>query len=113
MKLSFLQVDFRTVSSYRDQVSRLAYENTDTLLPSLAEDRKKLNCRTPPGKRDGQQARCAYGRRSMLEADLQDLTFIAHEPSSFWIRKSHGPEAAHSRQVKPSAAFIWSPGRFS
>jgi hypothetical protein len=49
----------------------------------------------------------------MLEADLQDLASIAHEPSSFWIRKSDGPEAAHSRQVEPSATFIRSPGRFS
>lgn len=64
-------------------------------------------------ERGGAASALHYGRRTMLEADLQDLTSIAHEPSSFWIRKSDRPEAAHSRQVEPSAAFIRSPGRFS
>jgi hypothetical protein len=81
--------------------------------PSLANDRKKLGLRTPPGKWDGAAGTLHYGRRTMLEADLQNLTSVAHEPSSLWIRKSDGPEAAHAKQVEPSAAFIWSPGRFS
>src|SRR5437899_8175390 len=49
--------------------------------------------------------------QTALEADLQDLTSIAHEPSSFRSRKSHRPEAAHSGQREPSVSLIGSPGR--
>ena len=54
---------------------------------------------------------CAVGAlqyvcRAVLEANLQDLAVIAHEPSSMRIRKSDGPEAAHFRQHDPSLAFI-------
>src|SRR6266568_1191268 len=48
-----------------------------------------------------------------LEADLQDLTSIAHEPPSFRTRKSHRPEAAHLGQREPSVSLIGSPGRCS
>src|SRR4051794_11077503 len=49
----------------------------------------------------------------MSEADLQDLTSIAHEPSSLGIRKSDSPVAAHFGQLEPSATFVGSPGRSS
>ena len=64
-------------------------------------------------KRTGQRARAHYVHQAMLEADFQDLAFIAHEPPVMRIRKSDGPEAAHSGQVDPSAPFIGSPGSFS
>jgi len=48
-----------------------------------------------------------------LEADLQDLTVITHEPSSFGIREGDGPETAHSGKREPRKAFIGRPGSFS
>src|SRR5207248_1653035 len=48
--------------------------------------------------------------RSALEPDLQDLTAIAHEPSSSRICKSNCPVATHVGQLEPSATLIRSPG---
>jgi len=75
--------------------------------------RKKRRYRTPPGKRGGAAGAPHHQRQTILEADLQDLTSVAHKPSSFRIRECDGPEAAHSGQVEPSAAFIGSPCSFS
>src|SRR6202030_2493467 len=62
----------------------------------------------PRGKRVSSGRRCPMSH--VLEADLQDLTSIAHEPSSFWCRKSDRPVAAHSGKSKPGLSFIGSPG---
>src|SRR5207247_9460023 len=53
----------------------------------------------------------AQYQQTALEADLQDLTPIAHEPSSFRSRKSDRPKAADSGQLEPSVSLIGSPGR--
>jgi hypothetical protein len=50
-------------------------------------------------------------RETALEADLQDLTSVAHKPSSFRIRKSDRPVAAHRGQAEPGSSFVGSPGR--
>src|SRR5437764_14421439 len=47
--------------------------------------------------------------RSALQPDLQDLTAIAHEPSSSRICKSNCPVATHFGQLEPSATLIRSP----
>src|SRR5438552_17323894 len=57
--------------------------------------------------------RAARYWQTALEADLQDLTSIAHEPSSFRSCESHRPEAAHVGQCEPSVSLIGSPGRCS
>src|SRR5438552_17529526 len=58
----------------------------------------------------GLSTRAARYRQTALEADLQNLTSIAHEPSSFRSRKSDSPKAAHSGQCEPSVPFIRGPG---
>jgi len=80
---------------------------------AIGED---LNIAKFDDRRSSEQVSPALSRRcpvslAVLEADLQDLTAIAHEPSSFRCRKSDCPVASHSWQSGPGASFIGSPGR--
>ena len=52
----------------------------------------------------------ALDNLTLLEPDVQDLTAIAHEPSSSRICKSNCPVAAHFGQLEPSATLIRRPG---
>ena len=51
----------------------------------------------------------ALDNLTLLEPDVQDLTAIAHEPSSSRICKSNCPVATHFGQLEPSATLIRSP----
>ena len=53
------------------------------------------------------------GAKAALESDFQDVTSVAHEPSSSGIGKGDRPEAVHPRQFEPSTPFIWSPDGWS
>lgn len=64
-------------------------------------------------ERGGAASALHYGRRTMLEADLQDLTSIAHEPSSFWIRKSDRPEGRSLQAGGTKCGLHPESGRFS
>ena len=46
---------------------------------------------------------------SALEANFENLSVVAHEPSGFRIRKSDRPVTADLRQFEPGLSFIRSP----
>src|SRR5271170_3247983 len=48
-------------------------------------------------------------RLKTLEADLQNLSIVADEPSSFRIRKSDCPITAYLWQFEPGLSFIGAP----
>src|SRR6266852_9790521 len=52
-------------------------------------------------------------KSELLKADLQNGASRAHQPSSFWTRKSDRPVAGHTRQREPGVSLIGSPGRTS
>ena len=53
---------------------------------------------------------CLVGNRlSALEANFENLSVVAHEPSGFRIRKSDRPVTADLRQFEPGLSFIGSP----
>src|SRR5712691_5131097 len=49
----------------------------------------------------------------LLKANLQNSTSRAHQPSSFWTRKSDSPVAGHTGQREPSVSLVGSPSRTS
>ena len=52
-------------------------------------------------------------KSELLEANLQNGTSRAHQPSSFWTRKGYRPVSGHTGQREPGVSLIRSPGRSS
>src|SRR6267378_2351656 len=50
-------------------------------------------------------------KSELLKTDLKNSTSRAHQPSSFWTRKSDRPVAGHTGQRKPGVSLIGSPCR--
>src|SRR6266550_2555101 len=68
------------------------------------------NCITPPTS-SCQGVNLTFHRS--LEADLQNATIRAHQPSGFGTGKSYRPVAADTGQREPSVSLIGSPSRAS
>src|SRR6266403_1456519 len=52
-------------------------------------------------------------KSEFLKTDLKNSASRAHQPSSFWTRKSNRPVAGHTGQCKPGVSLIGSPCRSS
>src|ERR1700675_2337287 len=52
-------------------------------------------------------------KSELLKANLQNGTSRAHQPTSFWTRKSDGPVSGHTGQREAGVSLVRRPGRAS